>query len=165
MHKYSNRHTRPKNLLRVAGFTLIELMITVAVVGILAAIAYPSYQQQVKQSRRADAQAALVSLAGVMEKNFSQNNSYEISGAAPTLGTASGTIFANQVPINGGTKTYDLTLVADKTTYTLKATPSGAQAGDGYLTLDNKNAREWNQDNNGAIADPAEKDWDIKTVP
>ncbi|MFI3186333.1 MAG: prepilin-type N-terminal cleavage/methylation domain-containing protein, partial [Methylococcaceae bacterium] len=53
-----------------AGFTLIELMVTVAIVGILAAIAYPSYQDSVRKSRRADASGALLGLANAMERHF-----------------------------------------------------------------------------------------------
>jgi len=52
------------------GVTLMELMIVVAIIGIIAAVAYPSYQEFVMKSRRADAQAALVSFAGAMERHF-----------------------------------------------------------------------------------------------
>ncbi|MES1948345.1 type IV pilus assembly protein PilE [Salinisphaera sp. C84B14] len=58
------------------GFTLIELMITVAIVGILAAIAYPSYLDQVRKSRRADAQSALLQAANRQERLYTTQYSY-----------------------------------------------------------------------------------------
>jgi type IV pilus assembly protein PilE len=58
------------------GFTLIELMIAVVIIGILAAIAYPSFQSQLRKSRRADAKMALAELAQLQENFFVQNNSY-----------------------------------------------------------------------------------------
>jgi type IV pilus assembly protein PilE len=58
------------------GFTLIELMITVAIVGILAAIAYPSYLDQVRKSRRADAQSALLQAANRQERLYTTQYTY-----------------------------------------------------------------------------------------
>ncbi len=128
-----------------SGFTLIELMIAVAVVGILTAVAYPSYQNHIKKAKRSEAQAALVSMATAMEQwRVENNNSYcGVSTATPppTCPTlAASDIFSTQVPTDGGTKTYDLDFDTDPTQsyYKLKATPSGTQVGDdcGYLTLD-----------------------------
>ena len=116
----------------VKGFTLIEIMIAVVVIGILGAIAYPSYVNQMQQTRRADCQAALMQLAGVMERDFSRNNQYR------NLIAAGG--FANQCPIDGGNAVYTLGYQAlTATTYTLQATPAGPQGGDacGTLTLTN----------------------------
>lgn len=61
---------------RTKGFTLIELMITVAIVGILAAIAYPSYLDQVRKSRRADAQSALLQAANRQERFYTTQYKY-----------------------------------------------------------------------------------------
>ena len=62
---------------RSAGFTLIELMIAVAIVGILASIAYPSYQKYVIESRRTDARALLMRAAGELERCFTVVNDYK----------------------------------------------------------------------------------------
>ncbi|MDY6829387.1 MAG: type IV pilin protein [Pseudomonadota bacterium] len=68
------------------GFSLMELLIAVAIVGILATIAYPAYQDSVMRSRRADAKIALTQAAAQQEKRFTETSSYtsnmaEIGGA------------------------------------------------------------------------------------
>lgn len=120
-----------------AGFTLIEMMITVAIIGILAAIAYPSYQESVRKGRRADAQAALVGFSAAMERFFLQSNSYENAAGGAAL-PAPATFYPAQVPLEGGTATYTLRLTSlTATTYTLTAAPAGPQTEDrcGSLTL------------------------------
>lgn len=118
------------------GFTLIELMVTVAIIAILAAIAYPSYRNQVMRSNRAEARNALLQIQVAQEKFFLQNNRYagdttaaasvtELNNlptaATPGLGVASATA-------NGY---YTITLVSPTdTTYVATATAAGSQAAD-----------------------------------
>ncbi|PKM11490.1 MAG: pilus assembly protein PilE [Gammaproteobacteria bacterium HGW-Gammaproteobacteria-3] len=121
-----------------SGFTLIELMITVAIVGILASIAYPSYQDSVMKSRRADAKGALLGLANAMERHFTETNSYlDAAGTTATpADTGAPRIYATQSPVDGGTPYYNLTInAATSTTFTLNAAPIGAQANDKCATL------------------------------
>ena len=69
----------------IAGFSLMELLVTLAIVGILAAIAYPSYRAHVMRTQRTDATAALLRVAAAQERHYLQNNSY---AATAVLGTA-----------------------------------------------------------------------------
>ena len=117
------------------AFTLIELMVTVAIIGILASIAYPSYRDSVMKSRRADAQGALLAYANSMERYFTVNNTYL---------TVSSTVVA---PTNAGTTYYTIAIstspAATASTYTINATPIDAQATDicGTLTLTSTGAK------------------------
>lgn len=140
------------------GFTLIELMIVVAIIGIIAAIAYPSYTNHVEKTRRSDAQGALMGLAAAMERHYATNNSYEgaASGGADTGAPA---IYPDEAPLDGNAKYYDLTIqAADATSFTLRAAPKGAQAGDGMLELDSTGARRWDSDASTTF-DTGENTW------
>lgn len=119
---------------QMKGFTLIELMIVVAVIGILAAIAYPSYQEHVRKSKRADAQAALMELSHFMERYYTANGRYlQGDGTKPALPFS-------KTPKDGSAENYSLALsAADAFSYTLTATAKNSMADDkcGNLTLTN----------------------------
>ena len=104
---------------RDRGFTLIELMIVVVVIGILASIAYPSYQNFVLRSHRADAQAEMMALAQAMERCYTRNNQY----AADCV----------SVP-NSGRYGYTLS-ITEGTWYKIEAKPEGTQANDKCKTM------------------------------
>ena len=119
------------------GYNLVELMIVVAIIGVIAAIAYPSYTEQVRKSRRADCAGAVTSLGSSMERYFTVNNTY-LGAADGGDDTGEPAIYATQCPVDGGTATYNLTIsAATASTYTVQAAPTGAQAKDkcGTLTL------------------------------
>lgn len=122
---------------RSSGFTLIELMIVVAIIGILSAIAYPSYQAYVQQARRADAQVALMELAQFMERHYTREGGYLDSGQS---GDKPDLPFSVS-PKDGGGVAYNLSLAsADGQKYSLQAVPANMMSGDscGTLTFDNR---------------------------
>ncbi len=100
------------------GFTLIEVMITVAIVGLLAAIAYPSYQSHVIKTRRAQAKACLMELAQWMERYYTTHMSY----AGATLPTTQ-----CQSDLTGY-YTFALDTTPTATAFTLAAEAQGVQA-------------------------------------
>jgi type IV pilus assembly protein PilE len=152
------------------AFTLIELMIAVSIISILAAIAYPSYQDSIRKSRRADAKGALLGFANAMERRFTETNSYcDVGGTggantcdvAGTNDTGSPSIYSSQSPVDGGTKYYDLTInIVTASTYTLRATPINAQAGNGILELTQTGRRGWDRNGDTDTSDAGEDNWD-----
>ena len=110
---------------RKTGFTLIELMITVAVVGILAAIAYPSYMDSVRASRRAEAINQLSAIALAQEKWRANSTTYTGTLGVGGLGWASATT-------DGGhyTLAVSTTVATAGTAFTATATPNGGQVHD-----------------------------------
>lgn len=111
------------------GFTLIELMITVAIVGILAAIAYPSYQEHVLKSWRANATGCLLELANRMERRYTGSSSYEAPDPDPDLDPLlnAGCAAEGDMPAR-----YDFVYegTPDDTSFEIRAIPQGVQLND-----------------------------------
>jgi type IV pilus assembly protein PilE len=127
---------------RASGFTLIELMITVVIVAILAAIALPSYSDFVMRSRLTDAHAKLGDLRGQMERYFLDNRTYQdTSGALCGIDDAAINMTATY-NADGG-RSFDIACVAaTPTTYTLTATGRAARGMSGFtFTVDQSNTR------------------------
>lgn len=114
------------------GFTLIELMVAVMIVGILSAVAVSSYQGYVVRGHRADAKAVLMEMAGWMERNYSATGNYSDDPAGTPIAAPP----VAQSP-KSGTAKYNVSFSAHSATvYTLQAVPTGwADAECGTLTL------------------------------
>lgn len=128
------------------GFTLIELMVTVAIIGILAAIAYPSYQNYILRAGRADGQAKLMEIMQAQERYYSQNQTYITNLGAG--GLAYGVAANAAVPSNEGRYNISASTCGGGITIaqcvTLTAARAGAQLNDstcGSLTLDSRGTK------------------------
>jgi type IV pilus assembly protein PilE len=121
---------------RIRGFTLVELMIVATLVGVLAAIAYPSYQEYQKRARRSAAETFMLDLANRQQQYLLDQRSY---AGATTCTTAGLTTLNVTVPAEVSTF-YDVCIQAGgpPPTFTIKSTPKSGtmMAGDGDLTID-----------------------------
>lgn len=126
----SKTGSRPEQTASSRGFTLIEVMVTVAIVAILSGIAYPAYLDYVARSRRAEAQSLVMQASQWMERFYSENNSYlqNTAGVQVTDATQFPARFS-QSPTSG-TAAYRIAVAATATTYTITATRSGKMVND-----------------------------------
>jgi type IV pilus assembly protein PilE len=122
---------------KINGFTLIEILIVMVIMGVLAAITLPSYKSSVQNSRRADGKAALLDLAARSEKFFAQNNQY-----TAVIDLASGLSLGRTTSSEGYYNLEIVKCVGGELTrcYLLTATGTGVQADDtgcASLSIDN----------------------------
>lgn len=144
------------------GFTLIEMMIVVAVIGILAAVAMPAYQDSVKKTMRKEAQAELRTFAGALERIYIKTGGY----ADTTTYTAGTTKFAAATtmfrPSQNPSKNYNFRMIFSATppSFTVFALPKNKMAGDGPLLLKSDGLSGWAKDAVNSSADAAyTHDW------
>jgi type IV pilus assembly protein PilE len=129
------------------GFTLVELMIVVAIVGILAGIGYPQYNQYTRKARRAEGINTLMMVVNDQEKYYNANNAYKNGDATPLENSS---IKVN-VPkgVTAGELWYQVTVVANGSTFTATATAKNNQTLDkqgnancSVLTITNTGERQ-----------------------
>jgi type IV pilus assembly protein PilE len=152
------KKTRPNS----RGFTLVELLVAIAIVAILSTIAIPLYTNYSMRSYRVEVQADLLNCSQALERFNAMNFSY--AGTADTdadgIGDANAGPIAEEVCDPLSADRYAITIVAPGATYVLTAAGlAGVMADDGDLTMDNVGNRTWDENGDGDNTDAGEDDW------
>lgn len=141
------------------GWSLIELLIVVVIIGILAAFAMTSYQKYTVRTKRAEVQAEMMRIAQQLQSYIVINHNYQNA----TLDKFGLPLVGTDAPFpSAKNKSYDLKLVigVDNQTWTLTAEPSGSQLGNGSVILDSLGQKCWTK---GSTCTPsASTNWDGK---
>jgi type IV pilus assembly protein PilE len=123
------------------------MLVVVAIIGIIAAVAMPAYQEHVDNARRAQAKGALVAFATRIERHYAETGSYEMASDGATKMTAD-SLFYSAIPqgASGDDRDYILSIDdsgTDDETYLIKATANGVMSGDGDFTLSSTGEKTW----------------------
>lgn len=151
------------------GFTLVELMIVVAIIGILAIVAVPAYEKHTRKVNRSAAKDALVSFSIAMEKVMLEKQDYRLANGGDSPAAKNNeppvpALFPSEAPLDAPTKHYNLTFTATTSdTFTVRATPKGGSPmnGDGFLELDSTGRKAWDRNNNSQVEVPDELCWKV----
>lgn len=139
------------------GFSLIELIITLTLIGIATAIALPSYQSSARKGNRSDGEALLMSISARMEKVRYDTGSFTMDLTQLNYASAAG------ISSNEGNYTASVlpptTACPINTCYVLRATPLGGQAKDGILELTSTGIKRRDKNADGDTTDPDEASW------
>lgn len=141
-------------MVKKSGFTLIELLIVVAIIGILASIAYPSYQDYLIKAKRVEAQSELLVIAQNLAKYKATNGNFSNANLSRVYG-------ANVLPKDGAAM-YDLVLTVTNSNWILSASPKNGtrQQGNGSIVINSMGQKCWTK---GSTCTPsATSNWDGK---
>lgn len=140
------------------GFTLIELMLVVALIAVLAGIAYPSYVEQMTKARRVEMQAQLMRMAGQLQRRHSLTGCYNPTAEGVCAETGAGLVDL-EIPHPAYELGAQTLLEADAFRLVAMPVVQGPQSGDGRLTLDHRGQRGWDANDDGDITDHGEDRW------